>query len=122
MALNQPLTMSEDKDDEVEVSDAERNQSEVAQLDDDEAKSTRAFDVAYTVPSAAYFVSPAEYAAFDTADPLEQVVLEDDHIVLSLGDRTADEQDISDLQTSASPTEASTPVAFGAWLKISREI
>ena len=119
--------MSKDKHDEVAVSDAERNQSEVAQLDDDESKSTRTFDVAYTVPSAAYltaayFVSPAEYAAFDPANLSEQVILRDDHMVLSQGDRTADEQEISGLQTSASPTEASMPVAFGAWLKISREI
>ncbi|KAI4520317.1 hypothetical protein K525DRAFT_286167 [Schizophyllum commune Loenen D] len=120
MALYQPLTMSEDKDEEVEVSDAECNQSEVAQVNDDESKSTRTFDVAYadlsadvtyTVPSAAYFVSPAEYAAFDTANLSERVVLEDDHIVLSQGARTAEEQEISGLQTSASPTEASTPVA-----------
>ena len=114
--------MSKDKHDEVEVSDAERNQSEVAQLDDDESKSTRTFDVAYTVPSAAYFVSPAEYAAFDPANLSEQVILKDDHMVLSQGNRTANGQEISGLQTSASPAEASTPVTSGAWLRVSREL
>ena len=123
--------MSEDKHDEVEVSDVERNQSEVAQPDDDESKSTRTFDVAYadlsadvayTVPSAAYFVSPAEYAAFDPANLSEQVILKDDHMVLSQGNRTANGQEISGLQTSASPAEASTPVTSGAWLRVSREL
>ncbi|KAL1714428.1 hypothetical protein EV715DRAFT_295145 [Schizophyllum commune] len=111
LALYQPLTMSEDKDEE----------SEVAQLNDDESKSTRTFDVAYadlsadvtyTVPSAAYFVAAAEYAAFDPANLSERVViLENDHIVISPGERAAGEQEISGLQTSASPTEASTPMA-----------
>ncbi|KAL1686619.1 hypothetical protein GGG16DRAFT_128584 [Schizophyllum commune] len=123
------LAVSDDKDDEVEVFDAERTKSEVPQLDAVETKPIQAFDlayadlstdVAYTVPSAAYFVSPAEYAAFDTADLLRQVVLKDDHIVFSQGDRTADEQEITglqvsgtpvDVQTSASPVEASTPMA-----------
>ncbi|KAL1678445.1 hypothetical protein EV122DRAFT_212040 [Schizophyllum commune] len=115
------LAVSEDKHDEVEAFDAELDKSEVPQLDAVETKPIQAFDlaytdssadVAYTDPSATYFVSPAEYAAFDTANLSERaVVLEDEHIVISPGDRTADEQDISGLQTSASPTEASTPVA-----------
>ncbi|KAL1729607.1 hypothetical protein EV714DRAFT_284780 [Schizophyllum commune] len=106
------LAVSKDKQNEVEVSDAECNQSEVAQPDDDESKSTQTFDVAFTDSSAAYFVSPAEYAASDTANLSERfVVRENDHIVISPGDRAADEQEISGLQTSASPTEASTPVA-----------
>ena len=122
MALNQPLTISEDEDQNIAAFGAERNKSEVAQSDDDEAKSTRTLDVAFTDSSTAYFVSPAEYAAFDPANLSEQVILRDDHMVLSQGDRTADEQDISDLQTSASPTKASAPVASGAWLRVSREL